>query len=726
MAPPPVVSGRASSTFLLHAFFSVVLVAFTAAFTTPARAQSLGEPPPQRLRHIAEVQLLGGRSAGAFTPSFRATLQRRRSLGTAVTISGLFLQDDLSHTGGLVLGYAGSLPAGPIAVEPFGEVGAGLTDARVSTGSYTILEPSGAERTLERYRAVEGSAVIGGAGVSFSGLVGGATSARLTVGYWHVAGANGLSRGSVRFGLSLGVGRRDGRWYALATDRTPPTVLVRGRAGTEADSVALTDGVLTVLSADANGVARVAVDGRELTLQAADRSELQRSGLPETGVSASVTLDAPFGGLPVLLVTRDSAGLETTARLRAFGPADRDPPVLTVVPSDPQSDQRPGEHAWPFQILAEDYSGIAEARLGVCSVSVSYPNPATRGGDFPPTLRMIRGFEGIGAGNALVVTDRSGNQSRFAVTQTSPTIPTGAALPELLLATPNVAAGRAGSRNVFVVGSVRDPAGGWIRGVTVAGVAAGLRVPVSPSIVEFRGWVTVPATETSVVVEAVTSDGRRVRQTLALGPEEGRSAGRTHVLIARASDEGRAAWERVAAIAEEEDRVVLLGAEATADRVVAALVRIQQSAGPDDVVFIHLAGTLTADVTAARPSVTFGGGQIQVTYLSRLIRSLPPAATLLSYDLAPGYDWQSPLADAPGGPAPPGCLEIGDLPAGRSVVLGPVTPSRLDAALSGEADQDADGIVTVLEMLDFLGVAAPAGVVAHRPDAVVTDVRRGG
>ena len=175
---------------------------------------------------------------------------------------------------------------------------------------------------------------------------------------------------------------------------------------------------------------------------------------------------------------------------------------------------------------------------------------------------------------------------------------------------------------------------------------------------------------------------------------------------------------------DPENRTVLTGAAATPDALVRALVGLQSRVRPGDAVLVHIDGMLAADSTAVGPSIVLTGGEVPVTYLSRLLRALDSSVTLVSTHISTGHLWQAPLPSAPGAEPSPGCLEPADQPRGRVVDLGSPSLEALLTALSGVSDRNADGRVTAGELSRALGVAPQDGVVAHDSNAVV--VRLGG
>jgi hypothetical protein len=170
---------------------------------------------------------------------------------------------------------------------------------------------------------------------------------------------------------------------------------------------------------------------------------------------------------------------------------------------------------------------------------------------------------------------------------------------------------------------------------------------------------------------------------------------------------------------------VLVGAGATPDALVRALVDLQRRVRYGDAVLLHLDAPLAADSSAITPSLVLSGGEVRLSYLDRLVRALEPAVVLSSSHVAPGYTWQAPLPAGLGAPNPPGCIESSALPVGRVVDLGSVAVASLLAALSGEADRDADGVVSVAELLAQVGITPAEGLLPSDPHGEVIRLGEG-
>lgn len=684
---------------------------FLCAALTPRTASPQVQEPPsiQRMRDLLEVQFLGGVTGSEeFSPSFRVTAQRRQTLGRSLFLSGHLLQDHLSTAAGLAVGSSWALPLGPVLLEPFGEVGATLLDGRVETGSYEILLPGGGVGTVDLYAPVEGIGGVAGGGVSLSGLLGEKAPLRLTLGYWHLVGGDGFSRGGVRVGASLGVGRRDARWYSLATDRTSPMARVVGRHLVARDSVEVEGPGVRVLAADASGIQRITVNGQPLELE---RNGGAASELGPGSVAAQAEVVPPFEGQDLDIMVQDSAGLRTRTLVRAYPAPDRDAPALEVL--TPAGEGAPGR--WLLTALAEDFSGIAHASVGSCQVGLNAVEPGADGVRPAATSRLVGGWGDFPGTATLVVVDRSGNESRATFQPRWPEIRPGAAAPVIQAEAVRSAAGPA----VRIRGSGSDPEGGWIRRVTVDGRSVPLAVADRPTTATFDAWVTLPSGAALTTVTVTTMDGRTAEVEVPVDGAEAVATGQLHVVVVAPEGADDATLRTLAELAPESNRTLLLGRAAARERVVQALVALQRSVEPGDAVLVHLAGRLTGEVNVDGPSLALPVGSLQVSYLTRLLRSIPGAVTAVTTDLEFGQGWRAPLASPLGAVPSGGCVEVGDLPAGAVLALGEVDPATLVTALQGDADRNADGQVSASELQSTLGEGSPGEVTGYDPAGVV-------
>ncbi len=301
-----------------------VLLGLFAVLSRPGAAVGQIAPtyPLLSFRERLELQALPEASQNFLrTPSLRVTLEERATLKRSTIYSGMILLDPLSHSVAFAAGQMLTFGHTRL-IEPFAEVGASFSDARVPDGRYEVVGSGGRSlRMIHRYQTLREPAALAGAGVSWSGMIGnqGSTPVRITLGYWELAGMHRFSDGSLRFGVSLGWARRDPRWYSLASDRTPPRVVIVGRGVARLDSVEVTDGQVRILAADAVGIARIRVDGAKVAFGPADSSSALRFGLGGDVVAATVVvLQPPFDGRQLDVAVQDSAGLTTHVTVWAF------------------------------------------------------------------------------------------------------------------------------------------------------------------------------------------------------------------------------------------------------------------------------------------------------------------------------------------------------------------------------------------------------------------------
>jgi len=681
----------------------------------PARADAqVHTAPVQHLRNLAEIQFLGGASeSGGFASNLRVTVQRRQTLRQSVILSGLLLQDGLSRSAGGALGGSLAFPLGTLVMEPFAEIGAVTTDARIAAGSYQIVGSDGTPVTVQRYRAVQGPAGVGGAGASLSTSMGERTSARFTLGYWHVAGSDGLSRGGLRLGVSLGAGRRDVRWSALASDRTAPVTRFLGRHTEESDSVEVGPDGLLVVAADANGIERILVGFEQAEFTRADRGTAERVGL-EGAVAARIPINPPFGGQVLEVVVRDSAGITSRRHVRAFPAPDREAPLLEHLRSSDDAARR-----WTVELLAHDASGIADASVGFCPLQVGPSTPLARErDDLPATSRLVMGWGDFSPTSTVRVRDRSGNVREIGFDPWSPEVGNEATAPDLRVAAEGRPADR-GRRSVRVRGTASDPAGGWIRRVTADGHPLSLRMTTGPTQVTFEGWLELPESTTSLDVVVATMDGRVARQSLSVSDLDTPQDSRLHVLVVIPGPEEHepAHVRRLVALASRNDATVLTGKAATREEIVRVLLGMQNRVRPSDAILIRFEGHLAANPGASEPSWVVEGGEVPWGQLSRQIRALPSAVTLVSADIRTGHTWQAALGASPGAPAGAGCFETEDR-AGTVLDLHAISMEALLESLEGAADRNADGRVTAGELRTQLGLDQEA-VSVFDPQAVV-------
>lgn len=671
-------------------------------------------------RNLLDVQFLAGvpEDGASFTPSLRVALQRRAGLGWSWSVAGLYLQDALSATPGLALGGSLALDAGPVLLEPFVELGGGITDARVADGSYNVFLPGGGQETIQRYRAVDGFASLGGAGVGVSWISGGGLLTRLGLGYWHVQAGDGLSRGSVRAALSLGLARRDEVWYGRATDRIPPSVLIMGRSVAEGDSVRVEDGGVVVYARDDSGIRRILVNGEEYDLAAVDGRDVSGLGFSEPGVVAAQVpvTETPFEGAELRVRVQDEGRQVTQLDLRAFGPDDVEPPVVT---GGGDVAFMTGA-AWHLQAVARDFAGIADARVGFCSMEVFQPvSLAGTAATLGPTDRIVAGWGSFGPGSVLRIRDRAGNVTQEILNVQYPQRPLGNASPVVLDMAAVTGAGRNdGQVSVRIRGRVTDPAGGWIQRVTVNDESALLQATSrGPQTVDFGGWLTVEDGARTVTVTATTADGRSVTELFNILAAETMSEGRRYlVVIGDVPATDQAAPDRLVQAFEEAGadlQVQTAGSRAEAVEVFRELAR---ETGPADVIWVHMVGELSGLPSDYGARMAFReGAAISLNFLEDQIRRLDAGVTLVSNEWSPGRTWRVLPEEAPGQNAPPGCIGTSKIGWGSVLSLGRQSPDRLLAALLDAADLDGDGVVRAVEFSDALTGAPPGGLHAADP-----------
>ncbi len=708
---------------------SNVLFIFVACLTPllptgPVIAQTAPGFPPLSFRQRLELQMLGEVSGDfAHAPSWRLSLQRRRTLRRSTSLSGMFLVDPLSQSVGLALGQVLTFPEGGTLLEPFAELGAAFSDARVPDGSYEVVGPGGiGQNVIHRYQVVRGPAALAGAGFSWAGLMGGHTAVRFTAGYWRLVGTKGFSHGSFRLGVSLGRARRDARWYALATDRTPPVTVVAGRDVATADSVEVTDGRLRVLASDTNGISRIQVNGGNVDFGPAGPTSVGRLGLGANAVVGAIEVRPRFGGEMLDVAVRDSAGVTNRSTVWAFPPPDHDPPVVTVLSPDSGADV----DSQRSRALADDPAGIADAHVGLCPVDlVQLPPDTVTLQAVSVTARLVRGWGAPGDELPLDVRDRAGNSSRVSLAAVIPPIPADAAPPRLTDLTADVGEQEGGRKSVRVHGAALDPAGGWISRVTVEGRPAVLRVDRYPSRAEFGGWLLVDSGADAVTVAATTADGRTVQRSVPVTTTDPEARGRLHTLLVfpDSTNALRTSLLDLAGRAGTDDASVLVGASATPTAVLEALTRLESRVRQGDVVIVHVEGALAADPSDVGPSVELTRGRLDLGRVGRLLRELDDGATLFSTRLRPGHSWTVLPTEAPGVPPPPGCYEGDEYPAGAVVDAGPSSPGRMLTGLAGAADQDRDGRVLMTELLAYLGVSSGPGLFVFDPLLTVATPR---
>lgn len=310
---------------------SAVLLLVSVASLRPGTAGAQTLPPYPRLsfRDELDLQVLGSVTKDfTHAPSFRITFRRRSTLRRSTIVSGMLLLDPLSNSVGVAVGQMLTFETGSKLLEPFAEVGVASSDARVSHGSYKVAGAGGTgSQVVEQYQAVRGLAALAGAGVSWSGTIfGHRRPVRVTLGYWQLAGGGGFRYGSVRVGVSLGWAHRDPRWYALASDRTPPRVLIVGQDVARLDSIDVTDGRVRILAADANGIAGIRLNGVRVAFRPADAASVHKFGLGSNAVVVTVKLAAPFDGRKLEVAVQDRAGLTTRRTVWVFAARAHTPP----------------------------------------------------------------------------------------------------------------------------------------------------------------------------------------------------------------------------------------------------------------------------------------------------------------------------------------------------------------------------------------------------------------
>jgi hypothetical protein len=668
-------------------------------------------------RNLIDVQFLAGVPEGgaSFTPSLRVALQRRAGLGWSWSAAGLFLQDALSSTQGLAVGGSLALPVGGILLEPFVEVGGGVTDARISSGFYDVFTPGGGVETIERFRAVDGFATLAGAGVGTSWISGSGLLTRLGLGYWRVQGSDGLARGSVRAALSVGLARRDETWYRRATDRTPPLAVVVGAGEEVSDSVRVTDGVVVVLASDENGIRRVIANGDQAELSEPEPGSAALLGTGNTVAATVPVPETPFEGAPVGIVVEDRGRQVTRLDLRAFGEPDLSPPEL----SSAESLGEVTDAGWHLRAVATDFAGIADASVGFCPLEVFRPL-----GLEPSALqlgaadRVVAGW-GLFPRDAVVrVRDRAGNVADLSLEPRYDSRPLGNAPPTILEADVQTGAGRApGLVSVHVQGRAVDPGSGWISSVTVNGRPAFIRPsPAGPSSVAFNGWVPVDADTETVSVVVETADGRRESAELPVQPAPVSTEARRILLVAGegAADEFAVPMTAVTAAFEREGAPLEVRRASSRQEVLQFLREIRVE--PATVVWAHVVGELSGLRSEPGPRLSMDDGRsVTVQFLEDEFRRLEVGATLVSAGWRPGRTWRLLPLKMPGADARPGCFSSQAGNWGTVMPLGTHDADRMGAAISGDADLDGDGVVRAGELSDFLSGVPSPGVYAGDP-----------
>ncbi len=700
---------------------SLLLFSLCFLLTVPGRASSQESPaaPLLSFRERLELEVLGQVSKHPdHVPSLRLTYLRRSSLLSSTSVSGLLLLDPLSTTVGVAVGRMRSFVRSRGLLEPFAEVGAAFADARVPSGSYEVLTgDNGGMRVVHRYLTHRGPAAVAGAGLSWTGMAGSRTTVRLSAGYWQLVGGGGFRHGSVLFGVSLGRGHRDTHWYALVTDHTPPVSAVRGNGAAAGDSVDAVDGKVRVLAADASGIAVLRVNGEDIPYGPADAASDSLLGTTGGAVMGTAWVHASGGEEKLSVEVRDSAGLTSRSTVWAHAGPDRSPPIVsTLVPY-----RTPDKLGPRFRAMADDPSGIADARIGVCPVELTPlpPDPVTLR-PRSSTARLTSGWGAAGDSLTLTVRDRLGNVAHAEVPSVSPKASTDARPPRLEDLRATAGSEESGHRSIRVSGFAVDAAGTWIARVEVDGEPAVLRVEHDPSRVDFDGWLPAPVGADTVLVVATTADGRVARKAVPVETAGRSSEGRLYVLlVSAATDTGAAHLRALTRRAGSGDAEVLLGAKATPEAVLTTLRRLRRFIASEDAVLVAIGGNLKADRSASGPSLELATGTLDVARLGYLLRALTDGVTLVSSDFRPGPTWLPPPAAAPGAQPPAGCYDSSDAPPGRVLDLRGTPARRILTGLAGAADRNGDGRVSVAELVAYLDLQMPRGLLPFDPRATV-------
>ncbi len=695
-------------------YLRTALLVVSAVWLNPAMAGAQSSPFVPRLsfRQQLDVQVLGAISKDfTYAPSFRITWRRRSTLARSTTLSGMVLFDPLSNSVGGTVGQMFSIPVGGTLLEPFAEAGAAYTDLRVPSVRYQVVDTSGGSlRWIQRYRSLRTPDALAGAGVSWSGVLHEHGRVRLTLGYWQLAGLHGFRDGRLRFGVSLGwAARRDARWYQLATDKTPPTVVVAGRSAARADSVVVAGGLVHVLAQDPAGVAAIEVDGANVRFGPVDAISAHEFGLGDDAVVGSTQIPLPLYGERLHVVVRDSAGLMTRSTVWAVPAPDHTPPTVTVLTRSVHGDRL----GLPVQARANDLSGIAYARIAACPAELAWPRDYTW-----PTERLVESW-GVsdGSGAPLEVWDRVGNATRASLPARAPRIPAKAKPPMPSPITATAESRAPGRMSVRVRGGIWDPAGGWIAHVDVDGEAAVLDVSESPSHVEFDGWLVVPADAKTVTLVVTTVDGRTSRWRVPITTPPPQKVGRLYALLVfpDATTDVGASLLALAKRAGIDDPTVLVGSAATRETILDALSRLSERVGPADAVVVHLGGTLTADINALGPAIQLGAGSLDLSHVAHLLRGLDAGATLVSASFRVGRAWETLPLEAPGVEPPTGCYEDDVHPQGSVVDVGPSSTRRILATLAHAGDRGGNGRIRTTELLSDVGVSPRNGLLPFDP-----------
>lgn len=694
-----------------------VLLALSMVLARPAMAgaQTPRLFPPLSFRQELDLEVLGSVTKDlTYAPSFRLTWRRRNTLHRSTILSGMLLLDPLSNSVGVTAGQMFSIPVRGTQLEPFAEVGAAYADARTLEMRYPVVDTSGGGlRWVRRYRAEREPAALAGAGVSWSGVLRGRGRVRLTLGYWELAGLHGLQDGRLRFGVSLGwAAGHDARWYSLASDKTPPTVIVAGQGAAPTDSVEVAGGVMHVLAADAVGIAGIAVDGANVRFGPADTISAHELGLGNNAVVGSAEVRLPLDGERLEVAVRDSAGLTTHAHVWAIPGPDHKPPTVSV--------RTPGVHTLipPARARVDDLSGIAYARIGACPTRLIPGDYLPDSAPPHPTARLVQGWGAPDRhGAELEVWDRAGNVARASLPSWAPRIPADAKRPQLGELSATVGSREAGRMSVRIHGMVWDPAGGWIARVEVDGQPALLRLNDTPSAAVFDGWLVVPQEAKTVTVVATTLDGRSKRESVPITRGTREKSGRLYALLIFPTDTTHlsADLRALARRAGDDDPTILVGSAASPQAVFDAFTRLERQVGPGDAVLVHLQGTLTAGINALGPSVELGAGSLRLATVGALVRRLDAGATFVSTAFRPGRAWAVLPDEAPGAEPPVGCYGDDERPQGTVVDVGRSATQRILTGLAGAADRNGDGRILTTEMLSYLGVSLPPGLVPFDP-----------
>ncbi|MDT8341371.1 MAG: hypothetical protein RQ751_07645 [Longimicrobiales bacterium] len=681
-------------------------------------AAQVGSSPAQAaltFRNLVDVHLLAAAPADgeSFTPSLRIALQRRMGLGWSWTVAGLHLQDELSRTTGAAVGGSHTISAGPLLLEPFFEVGAGSTDARVESGRYQVSAPGGEVQTVQRFRSVDGIAALGGFGIGASWISADGIVVRTGLGYWRVQGSDGFDRGSARATVSLGLARRDEIWYSRATDKTPPRALAVGVGPAEGDSVQVLDGRVLLYAADDNGIRRMLVNGLRVDFSDASSDRTVDLGLSGPGaVVADIPVPAPpFEGTPLQIVVEDEGRQVTRLHLDIFGPEDRAPPVVASAEDIPQVTNV----GWHLRARARDFAGIADATAGFCSMRVFQPiGPEGLPLGLGATERILAGWGNFPPEIAVQIRDRAGNTGEVMLAPHHSAQNPGGAPPVIVQADAVLGSGVSGDRrSIRVRGRVADPGGGWISRVLVEGEPALLRAdPDGPGTVDFHGWLAVRRDAESLSVTAETADGRSVTTRLDLPRDEPRAGARYMVLIGDSEgDESIARLTPVANLLGQPGTPVVVQAGNSPEAAVRVLRGLAGRVRPEDVVWVHLLGELSALLADFGPRLSLGDGSpVPLAFLADLIRRLEAGATLVSAEWQVGRSWQVFPRLVPGQNDEPGCISASQDGWGAVFGLGRTTPERMGSALLGEADRDADGVVRAGELAETLTGTAWSGL----------------